>query len=234
MISDLYTTDAYSRANPDWHEEDAPWKAAQIARLLADYRVAVSRIVDVGCGAGGVLAGLQRALPPQCTFAGYDVSPAAIARCQSKQNDRLSFINGDYLGLETEIADVLLAVDVIEHVEDYFGFLRALRGRARKFVFHIPLDLHLSSVARVRPLLLVRQKVGHIHYFLRETALATLADTGYRLIAERYTAGGVELQTGSSRTILLRLPRRVLSRVAPHVAARWLGGFSLLVLAETA
>lgn len=232
MTRDLYTNDAYSQANPSWHEEDSPWKARQISALLAHFRIIPSTVVDVGCGAGGVLTELQKVLPSNTKLAGYDVSPAAIARCASKQNARLSFVNADYLSLETDVVDLLLAVDVVEHIEDYFGFLRSLRSRARQFVFHIPLDLHVSSVARVAPLLAARRQVGHIHYFLRETALAALTDTGYRILAERYTAGGMELASASGRAALLRWPRRILFQAVPHLAVRWLGGFSLLVLAE--
>lgn len=229
--SDRYTGASYLASNPSWHEEDSPWKAMQVARLLSDYHVHPGSIVDVGCGAGAVLQSLQPHLPSECKLTGYDISPAAIARCRSRENGRLAFIQGDYLSLDTEPSDVILALDVIEHIEDYFGFLRALRSRGRHFVFHIPLDLHVSSVLRVQPLLSARQQVGHIHYFCRETALATLSETGYTPVAERYTAGSIELASASPRSTLLKLPRQGLFWLAPHIAARWLGGFSLLVLA---
>ena len=114
------------------------------------------------------------------------------------------------------------------------GFLRALNRRARNFIFHIPLDLHVSSVIRSRSIIEAREAVGHLHYFTRETALATLADTGFRVIDETFTAGGLELGRSGLATRMARLPRRLVRRLSPHAAARWLGGFSLLVLAEPA
>lgn len=232
--SNLYTGLGYLESNPRWHEEDSSWKAMQVARLLADFGIRPASVVDVGCGAGGVLQSLRPHVPDECTLTGYDISPVAIARCRGKENGRLSYVNADYLSLEVVPSDVILALDVVEHIEDYFSFLRALRSRGRHFVFHIPLDLHVSSVMRIQPLLEARRRVGHIHYFCRETALAVLLEAGYTPIAERYTAGSLELTSASRRSALLRLPRRALFRIAPHAAVRWLGGFSLLVLAAAA
>ena len=44
--------------------------------------------------------------------------------------------------------DVLLVIDVFEHVPDYLGFIEKLRQKADLKVFHIPLDLSVSSIVR--------------------------------------------------------------------------------------
>ena len=75
-----------------------------------------------------------------------------------------------------------MAIDVFEHVEDYFGFLRKLREKAEYKIFHIPLDLSVQTVLRSSPIIKGRKSVGHIHYFTKETALETLKDTGYEII----------------------------------------------------
>ena len=50
-------------------------------------------------------------------------------------------------------------------------------------------------------------------------------------MAERFTHGGAELQQKRLRARLAALPRAVAGAISPGLAARWLGGFSLLVLA---
>jgi hypothetical protein len=82
-----------------------------------------------------------------------------------------------------------MALDVFEHVEDYVGFLKRLRVKAEYKIFHIPLDMSVMSVMRMTPILNARDKVGHLHYFCKETALATLNDTGYQIIDWFYTNG---------------------------------------------
>jgi hypothetical protein len=227
-----YTDGNYLEANPTWHEEDSPWKAEQIAGIVRDNQLAPTSVCEVGCGAGEILASLRNMLPG-ARFVGYDIASQAIARCAPKSSSDLSFVAGDFLKAKTETFDLLLLIDVFEHVDDYLGFLRALRSRARRFVFHIPLDLHVSSLVRVHPLAEARAKIGHLHYFTRETALATLVEAGYRIVDERYTPGGLELHRPALRARVARLPRRLVYWLNPHAAARWLGGFSLLVLAES-
>jgi hypothetical protein len=56
-------------------------------------------------------------------------------------------------------------------------------------------------------------------------------ETGYAVVEERFTNGGLELRRQRLRTRIAALPRAVAAAVSPNFAARWLGGFSLLVLA---
>ena len=83
-------------------------------------------------------------------------------------------------------------MDVFEHVDDYLGFLKLCKNKAKHTIFHIPLDLSASAILRNR-LMAVRKSVGHLHYFMKETALATLVDAGYEIIDSFYTTGSLEL-----------------------------------------
>lgn len=129
---------------------------------------------------------------------------------------------------------MLLCIDVFEHVPDYLSFLERLRGRASRFIFHIPLDLSALSLLRPARLMKTRYGVGHLHMFTAETALAVLKDTGYETLDSFFTAGGLELEKNQKRlrTVLANLPRRVLGKFSPRLAARILGGYSLLVFAK--
>jgi hypothetical protein len=121
---------------------------------------------------------------------------------------------------------------VFEHVEDYFSFLRKLRDKARYKIFHIPLDISVSSVLRSSPILGARKHVGHLHYFTKETALATLEDTGYEILDYFYTAGSIDLNIKMVKTFLARFPRQVLYTLNQDIAVRLMGGYSLLVLTK--
>jgi hypothetical protein len=74
--------------------------------------------------------------------------------------------------------------------------------------------------------------VGHIHYFTKETALATLSDCGYKVIDYFYTSGSNDLSGNGLRSKLIKIPRKVLYSINKDIAVRLLGGFSLLVLAK--
>ena len=149
MEEALYTSGHYMEMNPGWHVEESPWKAQQILRMLSRHRLSPRYIAEVGCGIGEVLRQLQQAMDAECRFAGYDISPQAIELAGSRANDRLHFYEVDLarepLGDPPEQFDLLLFMDVVEHVEDYYSFLRALRPRSRYAIFHLPLEVSVPA-----------------------------------------------------------------------------------------
>lgn len=228
VAGSIYESGEYLERNPTFHTEDSAWKAQKIYRLIEKTGLRPGRIADIGCGAGGVLAELQRHLPPETVLHGYDISPQGIELARPKANDRLQFFQADLLATEHEPYDLLLCIDVFEHVPDYLGFLRALRPHANRHIFHIPLDLSVQTVLR-DSLTIHRNQFGHLHYFSPGTAFATLTDCGYEVVDHIMTAGGIELAHRPKQKIL-RIPRQLLSLISPRLCSRLLGGYSLLVL----
>jgi SAM-dependent methyltransferase len=229
MAHDRYQTSEYIEKNPTYHVEDSAFKARHILRMLKKHHLGPRRVCEVGCGAGEVLRQLQLQLPPVTEFHGYEVSPYAFELCRGRANEHLHYHCEDLLSVETDPFDLMLCLDVFEHVEDYMGFLRKLRLRAAYTIFHIPLEMTVQWVWRCRPLLEERARVGHLHHFMKETALATLADTGYELIDSFYTAGAVEKPDSIKATMAI-FPRRLSYALNEDLAARVLGGYSLLAL----
>jgi SAM-dependent methyltransferase len=228
----VYTDGGYLAQNPTWHVEDSPWKAQQILRIIRRNRLAPRSVCEVGCGAGEILVQLKRRLPDECRFWGYDVSPQAHSLAATRQDERLHFRLGD-LGEESSARfDLILVIDVLEHLEDYYGFLRKLRPRSEHKIFHVPLDLSAYTVLRGYPILKLRSRVGHIHYFTRDTALAALRETGYELVDWFYPPDKEPLSGKPLKQQLLALLRRGLYKLGPDFAVRLLGGRSLMVLAR--
>lgn len=230
--SAIYQDGSYLKHNPSWHMEESPFKVRQIQRMIRRQNLAPKTVCDVGCGAGLVLTELQPHLPPECICWGYDVSPDALAMCANHGNQNLRFRLRDIRKGECDtFFDLLLMLDVFEHVEDYMGLVRAVRSKAKQKLFHIPLDLSVQAVARKNGLLRRRDDHAHLHYFTKETALRTLTDVGYHLVDHFYTPRCIEL---GDRLVqkAARIPRRFAFAMAPDVTVRVLGGYSLMVLAE--
>jgi SAM-dependent methyltransferase len=219
--SDRYLTSDYLSQNPDWHVTDSPWKAAQILGVLGGRAPAM--ICEVGCGAGEILSQLHDRLP-KARLVGYEIAPDAFRLAQRRATDRLSFRLCD-AAEDSDTFDLMLIIDVIEHVSDPIAFLAALRFKAHRTVLHIPLDLSVQSVLRPQKLLQLRRTIGHIHYFTPETAIATVEDAGYRIDVVRYTPS-FALPPKSLKARMARVPRRLFPR---DTTVRLLGGYSLLV-----
>ena len=61
-MPDIYNDATYLTNNPTWHEEDAPFKAERIRRLLARYpEVPRATVAEAGCGSGGHVGVMEHA-----------------------------------------------------------------------------------------------------------------------------------------------------------------------------
>jgi cyclopropane fatty-acyl-phospholipid synthase-like methyltransferase len=232
MKQQPYTSGEYLKRNPAWHVEESLWKAQHILRIMRQNHISPQTVCEVGCGAGEVLKQLQNELDGACQFWGYDISPDAFELSRPRANERLHFKLADILQEKTVRFDLILVLDVIEHLEDYFSFLRGIKPRADYKIFHIPLDLSVQTILRRSGLLKVRDWYGHIHYFTKEIALRVLTDLDYEVIDYYYTARAIEQPAREVTRNLLKLPRKLLFAVHKEMAARILGGWSLLVLAK--
>ncbi len=224
--AERYTGGEYLEHNPDWHVADSAWKAEHILRMLGTMD-GIETVCEVGCGAGEILRQLHDQRPSLTRLVGYEIAEAPFRMAAARSSDRLSFVLGD-AAEHPETFDLMLIMDVIEHVPDPIAFLANLRFKARTTLVHIPLDLSAQSILRPGKLMTIRRDVGHIHYFTLETALATLAEAGYTVRGHALTPV-FEQAVGSSLSRFAQLPRRVLP---PSLAARAFGGYAVLVAAD--
>jgi SAM-dependent methyltransferase len=226
-----YVSNDYLRENPSWDIEDSPWKARKVVAILAAAGCNPGSICEVGCGAGGVLAELRRAYPDTELF-GYDIAPGAARFWSQHVSANIHFEIGDFFELNKQTYDVLLLLDVIEHLQDPFDFVDRLQNYARLFIFHFPIDLSAVNVLREQPLLRSRLKVGHIHYFTKGLALSLLEECGYDILDWHYTGAAFTSPKRHWKTKLASLPRRLAYAVNKDWGVRLLGGETLMVLAR--
>jgi hypothetical protein len=249
MLVNLYTSGEYLKKNPTWHVEESPWKARQILRMMERNNIVPDIICEIGCGAGEILKRLQHTLKNDCIYWGYEISPQAFELCREKANEKLHFKLTDIRQEKNVYFDLVLVMDVLEHMEDYFSLLREIQPKSEFKIFQFPLDISVRSVLR-GDILNYHQTFGHIHYFTKELALQTLNDLGYQVIDYFYSgqpAESIPLPWDEIKTNPLKLLRKILGRMkrsllkAPvkfliaineDLAVRILGTSRLLVLAK--
>jgi SAM-dependent methyltransferase len=226
----IYTDGSYlAKTGGTWHLEDSLFKAQRVASMLSRHNeVRPNTICEIGCGAGGILAELQKVLPDHITFTGYDISPQAHAISEQFSNLRCQFILGDAFADPLKF-DLVLVMDVIEHIEDCFSFLRHTEQKGQWKLYHIPLDAYASGILRGNN---SWDTAGHLHLFTLETALKALHHTGHRIVDWVFTDGAVATPRKTTREKVANLVRRPLAKINTKFAARLMGGYSLLVLAE--
>lgn len=221
---DRYRGGRYAADHPHWHAEDAAHKAAAIAVLLRDLGWCPRSVLDVGCGTGDVLAALRPALPG-AHLIGWDVTtpPRTAPGVERHVGDALT---------NAAPADLVLALDVAEHLPDPLAFLAGLARLAPRQILRLPLDLSVLDVLRPGRMLRARDIDGHLHAWTRDLALALVHEAGLRIVARRYDR--VPPPEPTPRARVVQRVRRLCTRVAPDLAADLLGGTSLLIACESA
>lgn len=230
-MKDIYNDQTYLTHNPGWHAEDAPFKAGKILELLGRHTIPCRTIAEVGCGSGAILMELAKHLPDVSAFEGYDISADAIAIAQQHPHPKVRFELRDFTEAGDERRhDLLLVIDVIEHLHNYFAFLDGIRPKSRYTMFHIPLDMCVWSLLREGILMESKERVGHIHNFTEDFILSILKDHGFEVLDTLYTPPVHKDPTGKQR--LVNMVRKAMFRVLPRFTSKTLGGYSIMVLAR--
>lgn len=220
---ELYEDESYA----GWHTDDEPWKASTITRFLGHHLPKCESIADIGCGTGGVISGVKE-LMPKTRVSGYEVAPVAVAKAKLAHPDIEFFVGFP----EPEDFELIMMIDVVEHVEDCWKLVRDAHNCAPYLLVHIPLELNASTAVRPQSLASSRRVLGHIHHFSAESACALLSDCGYAIVASEITAATVELPADSMKRRIARGPRSIGKLISPRITARLLGGFEILILAK--
>lgn len=226
-----YVDGRYLEDHPDWHQADSPWKAQQIMTMLRLTNQRPATVCEVGCGAGAILACLVKEMPT-ITCLGLDISPQAIQLARVRESASPRFQLADALSYNGDQFDLVLVIDVLEHVPDYLHFLMAIRRLGHGFIFHIPLELSALWVLREWQITRRRKEVGHLHHFTKAIALDTLAICGYDIESFFFTESGFQPPDTSIKATIRDMPQRILFALYPDLAVRLIGGYSLLVKAR--
>lgn len=231
FVDERYTGGDYLAENPTWHEEDAPWKAKHIDAILKRNGLKPKSLCEVGCGTGAIIEILARSYPGM-EVEGFEIAPAAYERSLSRVVPNLRFNLGSPFGGEKRF-DLCMAIDVVEHVENPFDFIRSMKAMSDWQVFHIPLDMNALATARGWVIMEARDKIGHLHYFTRDTALAMLRECGLDVVDSFYTPWAIDQADKTWKKRLAAWPRRIAFSLAPDFTVRAIGGWSLMVLTRT-
>ena len=231
-MKDIYNDQTYLKHNPTWGEEDAPMKAEAIAGLLGKNTISFRTLAEAGCGSGEILVQLEKKLPNAEKFYGFDISKDAFQIAAKKETDKIHFELLDLAGsTKPELHfDILLVIDVLEHLPDYFAFLNGIRSKSMYTVFHVPLDMSVWSLFREKMLIESKDRVGHLHAFTEEFILSILKENGFDIIDKMYTPPTYTHQ--SIKQKITHGIREFLFLLNKKLASKTIGGYSIMVLTK--
>ncbi len=215
-----YVDGQYASANPGWHADDAAAKVKALAPLAG--RLQPGHVVDVGAGTGDVLAGLRSACWPGARCEAWDLGPFP------KTPDGVARHVGDWLG-EGGSCDVVLFIDVLEHLDDPDGALAVARARAPVALIRVPLEVSARDALRPHHVSLAREQWGHRVHLTARGWRSMFGAAGWRIRAETYDR---PWRSPTNHWESVTEAARRAAGVWPAAGALVLGGWSWCALLE--
>jgi SAM-dependent methyltransferase len=231
----IYTGASYQEKNPDWHLADAGNKAIDILFAFAPIVAACPkgvRVADLGAGVGGVLNELLKLWPARfpgvpISATGFEIAPTAV-EAGRRLHPGLD-LREKLPTSEDGFFDVIMYIDVLEHLENPWEVLRNARQTASHLVVRQPL-LENYSTFRTNNYEHQWSSYGHIGFFNYRSFLNMMRLTGWRPKEIRLLAPW-ELVGAPSRPGLLR---RLAIKVHRVTTSYLISGFYLNGLFERA
>lgn len=175
----IYVSGEYISNNPTLDVEDSPWKLRLIQpainRLIQENDTKYLRILDVGGGAGMLLSGVSdylKAKDVNVEKYALDMS-AEMLRIQVENNPDMSVVlegSVEKMPIKDKEIDLVLMIDVLEHVADPAAALNELRRIAKYVIFKVPMENNLfynflNVIKGGRQRKNIFEKVGHLQFY---------------------------------------------------------------------
>jgi SAM-dependent methyltransferase len=229
-----FYTEAYTQADAEaargygeWRTLGARTKAEHVVALCERTGVRPERVVEIGCGAGSLLAELAaRRVAPRLD--GFDLSAPAIeiARSHGLPGVGVAVFDGARVPAADGAYDLAVLSHVLEHVPDPAALLAEAARVAPRVLVEVPLERNRSAARPAKRAEAAR--IGHIQFFDRSAVRALCGGAGLDIRAEladplgfEHHAFGATGLKARARAALKAGVRRAAWRIAPRAAERW-------------
>ncbi|MDO8609270.1 MAG: methyltransferase domain-containing protein [bacterium] len=139
LIKTMDYQDQYLKLHTDLHEKDAEVKTKAILDILPKC-FKPNSILDIACGSGKILLNISNKLKSKENI-GIDISSKIIdiARKNDK-NNKINWIVSDIFKFNEDNFDLVLAIDIVEHIPNDLNFLKKIKNFGKYIVIKIPVE----------------------------------------------------------------------------------------------
>jgi cyclopropane fatty-acyl-phospholipid synthase-like methyltransferase len=234
-MSDHYTGGAYWATRRGARSD---YKVPLVLNALAAAGIGLRdemSVLEVGCGNGAFLwpfseAVAQNGVRP--VLHGIDIAANAIDEAQQVGGANPPRFICSSLESHPGEYDLVLAIDVVEHVPCPLTFLSELRRFAPTLLLHLPIEHSILHLMTRRPTASYRA-YRHIHFFSLESARLLIQEAGWQVKGVRHSAAdAATLKLQSSPLLRVARSARYLAYKAMPRATTIVAGGSVMVWCE--
>jgi 2-polyprenyl-3-methyl-5-hydroxy-6-metoxy-1,4-benzoquinol methylase len=183
----------YIKNNTDLHGKDTLDKVRAIKAIIEKGNIQPKSMLDIGCGSGAILLSLLSyyQITNSC---GVDISETMINTAKQNDSNKLvKWIQSDLSNVNFRDYDLVLAVDIIEHIENESATLEKMKMWGKFFIIKTPIENNLISKL-VKSLTLgivdssrsTSKKYGHIHHYSEKNFIELVEKSGYIVLEKNY------------------------------------------------
>ena len=143
-------------------------------------------VVEIGCGEGELLSRLGAWRPARRRF-GFDVRREILEQARRHPGITVALQSAEALALADRSADVVIASEVLEHLQDPEAALREIaRVARRRVILSVPREpiWRMLNIARLHYLAELGNTPGHVQHFSTHT-FVDLVSRRLRVVAVR-------------------------------------------------
>jgi SAM-dependent methyltransferase len=183
---EFYENWASRREDPveaDYNWKASVWKWDHLEKLIRRHLEPQS-VLEFGCGSGEMLA-LARSSFPSAELVGMDLSQRMIAMAKERLGSAV-VRQGSEEALEAwgPPVDLVLGIDVLEHVVDPVRLARAMGQAGRIVALKIPLERRIIRLGIRAPRVGIEHLSGHLHFWTLAESRRLLRAAGLHILDE--------------------------------------------------
>jgi SAM-dependent methyltransferase len=202
LVRRLYVEGEFTKEHPNFDESDSQWKVQQLIPFVDEFMCMRPwkriRLLDVGGGAGIILRDVAQYIrgryEVEVSKNALDLSPQALELQQSRNPDIALSLCQDITScsIEDKGIDLVLMIDVLEHVPDPIRALHEISRLAEYAILKVPIEdtivFRLWNIARRgEPKRKLQDGTGHLNFYTRRRFLIDLEKHAGFVISSRLT-----------------------------------------------
>jgi trans-aconitate methyltransferase len=194
-MSEIYNNGQYFKTNPNLHLEDTEFKFSNLYEYLnmVELKDETIKILDVGGGAGVLgkfVADYFFKKAIKVNFTALDLSEKMLSEQKNNNPHITNALNISISDIPNNYYDLVLMIDVIEHVENYESVAKKLSEISNNIIYNIPIEINLFDILRnikMRGGYYKSQEklIGHINRFSYDSSIRFI-EKYYDIVAIKF------------------------------------------------